>query len=123
MTLAACEPGHFCPDHPVDPGLMVLIAAAILGITLFAIAAVLLVVTIATAARYIHRRITRARPPAPEAPEPEDAPPAYLDVMAAAVEDWWLTTDPANGRATGPDIAAHVEMYLRSSGYHITPDT
>lgn len=54
-------------------------------------------------------------------PEPIPSRP-YRDVMAAAVEDWWTSTDPTQDRATGPDIAAHIEMYLTSSGYHITPN-
>ncbi|MEH0547310.1 hypothetical protein QA802_30755 [Streptomyces sp. B21-105] len=164
----AYEPGRLCP---VDPGLLVLIAAAVLGIALFAAAAVLLLAVIDAAARRIRRRLTRTRrardhyaaaiararhghtrtpegrcadchvtwpcpllcrlagpPCSPDcddrhAPIPDPAPPRpHLDVMAAAVEDWWLTTDPLEDRATGPHLAAHVEMYLHSSGYHITPN-
>ncbi|NUS85999.1 MAG: hypothetical protein HOY75_25570 [Streptomyces sp.] len=167
----ACEPGRFCPDHPDAPWAWFLAAVGILGVVLFAAAAVGLIVTVDTAARYIRRRITRTRrardhyaaaiararhghtrtpdgacayccvtwpcpllcrlagpPCGPDcedrhAPLADPAPPRpHLDVMAAAVEDWWLTADPAADRATGPDIAACVEMYLLSSGYHITPN-
>ncbi|MFM9634359.1 hypothetical protein ACKI10_43260 [Streptomyces galilaeus] len=165
-----CPPTAFCPDHPVDPGLLVLIAVALIAIALFATAAVLLVVTLDTATRYIRRRLTRTRrtaaayaaaitrvrdshtrrpdgtcahccvtwpcptlcllagaPCGPGCEDrhgtpPDPAPPRpHRDVMAAAVEDWWLTTDPVQDRDTGAEVAAHVEMYLHGSGYRITP--
>ncbi|WP_340382282.1 hypothetical protein U5640_36280 [Streptomyces sp. SS7] len=170
-TATACEPGRFCPDHATDPALLALMAAAVIGITLFAIAAVLLVCVFDQAGRRIHRHLTRHRraarhyaaaisrvrtghtrlpnglcgycyvhwpcpllcrlagpPCGPDcsdwhAPLPEPIPARpHRDVMASAVEDWWRDTDPTEDRATGPDIAAHVEMYLTSSGYHITPN-
>lgn len=43
-------------------------------------------------------------------------------VIAAALEDWWLTTDPAEPFNTAA-VAEDVERYLNSSGYRITPDT
>ncbi|MDX2681083.1 hypothetical protein [Streptomyces soliscabiei] len=168
----ACQPGYFCPDNPDAPWAWFLAAVGVIGAALFVTAAVVLVATVGTAARYIRRRVTRTRrardhyaaavtgiralhrkathgptcvycapmqrigydatwpcdtiraldqPPGPTATEP--APPRpHLDVMAAAVEDWWTTTDPAHDQATGPHLAAYVEMYLTSSGYHITPN-
>lgn len=167
----ACEPGRFCPHHPVEPGLLVLIAATVIAVTLFTAGAGFLVWALCVAARRIRHRLTRTRrdrdryaaaitrvrtghhrnpnglcaycyvrwpcpllcrlagpPCTPDChdwhtPLPEPTPPRpYRDVMAAAVEDWWTTTDPTTDTATGPDIAAHVDMYLTSSGYHITPN-
>ncbi|MET8826551.1 hypothetical protein ABZX40_36465 [Streptomyces sp. NPDC004610] len=43
-------------------------------------------------------------------------------IIAAALDDWWLTTDPSRPPDT-TDAAETVEMYLLSSGYRITPDT
>lgn len=52
-------------------------------------------------------------------------PPApagnHLDIIAAALDDWWTVTDP-RAEFNGADIAPHVEQYLLSSGYHITPN-
>ena len=50
-----------------------------------------------------------------------DTHPAHRQVVAAALEDWWLTTDPREP-FHAPDVADHVETYLLSSGYTITPD-
>ncbi|WP_432032760.1 hypothetical protein [Streptomyces antibioticus] len=113
---AACEPGRFCPEHPLDPGLLVLIAVALVAITLFATAAVALVATVDQATRYVVRRIRRTRRPAP----PEPRPPHHLTVIAAALDDWWLVTDP-RAPFDGAAIAPRVENYLLSSGYQITP--
>ncbi|PZG77292.1 hypothetical protein C1I97_36930 [Streptomyces sp. NTH33] len=48
--------------------------------------------------------------------------PPHRQVVAAALEDWWLTTDP-----TAPfdydQVADHVELHLVSSGYRISHDT
>jgi hypothetical protein len=158
------------PDQPTEPGLLVLIAVAVLGLALFATAGVALIAVLHTAGRRIHHRLTRNRrvaahyaaaiarvraghDPAPDGtcnachvtwpcpllcrlagppcsptcedrhPTPAAAPPRpYRDVIATAVEDWWLTTDPAQDRNTGAEIAAYVDMYLTSSGYHITPN-
>jgi hypothetical protein len=45
----------------------------------------------------------------------------HRPLIQAALDDWWLTTDPAH-----PDLdaAAHqIETHLLNSGYHITPHT
>lgn len=47
--------------------------------------------------------------------------PGHRPVIQAALDDWWLTTDPAH-----PDLTAaaeQIELYLTSSGYRVTPDT
>ncbi|MGW1035033.1 hypothetical protein ACWD4Z_22955 [Streptomyces antibioticus] len=41
-------------------------------------------------------------------------------MIAAALDDWWLLTDPA-APFDGAAIAPRVETYLLSSGYEITP--
>lgn len=122
-----CPPTAFCPDHPVDPGLLVLIAVALIAIALFATAAVLLVVTLDTAARYIRRRIIRARhattaaADTAAAEESDPAPPAHLAVIAAALDEWWLITDP-HAEFNGADIAPFVDLHLDHAGYHVTPN-
>ncbi|MFD5251310.1 hypothetical protein ACFWM5_00505 [Streptomyces bobili] len=113
-----CQPGAFCPDHPVDPGLLVLIAVTLIAIALVAVTLIALLALVDAAARRIHHRLTRTRRNTAAAAA---ARRPHLDVMAAAVEDWWLTTDPAQDRDTGAEVAAHVDMYLHSSGYRITP--
>ncbi|MGW1324812.1 hypothetical protein ACWD64_19995 [Streptomyces antibioticus] len=120
ILTAACEPGRFCPDHTIDPGLLVLTAVALVAITLFATAAVALVATVDQATRYVVRRIRRARRPAAAAQAPEPRPPHHLAVIAAALDDWWLVTDP-RAPFDGAAIAPRVETYLLSSGYEITP--
>jgi hypothetical protein len=48
--------------------------------------------------------------------------PGHRRIIAAALEDWWITTDPVEPFA--PDrVADQVDLYLISSGYHISPDT
>ncbi|GGZ80407.1 hypothetical protein ACFOOM_07700 [Streptomyces echinoruber] len=47
--------------------------------------------------------------------------PGHRSVVAAALEDWWLTTDPAEP-FDPDDLADHVDTYLASSGYLIAPD-
>lgn len=47
--------------------------------------------------------------------------PGHRAVIQAAIEDWWITTDPTEPFHT-PAVAEQIEMYLISSGYHITPD-
>ncbi|WP_329545544.1 hypothetical protein OG548_14295 [Streptomyces sp. NBC_01356] len=47
--------------------------------------------------------------------------PGHRAVIQAAIEDWWITTDPGAPFHT-PAVAEQIEMYLISSGYHITPD-
>ncbi|MFF5004664.1 hypothetical protein ACFY3G_17755 [Streptomyces phaeochromogenes] len=49
-------------------------------------------------------------------------PSGHRQVIEAALYDWWLNTDPSEP-FHAPDVAAQVEMYLRSSGYVIAPDT
>lgn len=46
----------------------------------------------------------------------------HVDVVAAALEDWWLTTDPAQPFECR-SVAEAVDDHLRSSGYRIAPDT
>jgi len=41
--------------------------------------------------------------------------------IQAALDDYWLTTDPMAPFDTH-DVTAQIEMYLTSSGYQITPD-
>jgi hypothetical protein len=57
---------------------------------------------------------------APPTEEPA-AVPAHLAVIAAALDDWWLTTDP-DVEFNGADIAPYIEQYLLTSGYHVTPN-
>lgn len=140
--MTSCEPGRFCPDHPVDPGLLVLIAATIVAFALAAVAAAALAATFATAAQLVRRRLTRRKNPTAAAPghtlqmQPAAAghptaeeqaiavpgPGTALDVIAAALDDWWITTDPS-AEFNGAVIAPHVAMYLLTSGYRITPTT
>jgi hypothetical protein len=46
----------------------------------------------------------------------------HQKVIAAALEDWWITTDPA-APFDPATVAESVEQYLLSSGYYIAPDT
>lgn len=58
----------------------------------------------------------------PRRPMPYQAPvPPHRIVVEAALDDWWITTDPAAPFHT-PDVAAHIKTYLISSGYTISPD-
>ncbi len=45
----------------------------------------------------------------------------HLDLIASALEDWWLTTDPAQPFDTRV-VAQAVDARLTRSGYRITPD-
>ncbi|KPC86273.1 hypothetical protein ADL35_12380 [Streptomyces sp. NRRL WC-3753] len=47
--------------------------------------------------------------------------PAPRAVIAAALEDWWITTDPVEPFVPAT-VAADVELHLISSGYRITHD-
>jgi hypothetical protein len=47
--------------------------------------------------------------------------PGHRQIVAAAIRDWWITTDPCQP-FNSTDAADQVDMYLRSSGYVITPD-
>lgn len=49
-----------------------------------------------------------------------DPHPDQQTVIAAALDDWWITTDPAQP-FHAPDVAAHLETYLAHFGYHIHP--
>ncbi|MBK3630519.1 hypothetical protein JHN59_38135, partial [Streptomyces sp. MBT49] len=52
----------------------------------------------------------------------DPAPPRpHRAIVAAALDDWWRTADPA-ATFDGETLAPRVEMYLLSSGYHITPN-
>ncbi|WP_411090816.1 hypothetical protein [Streptomyces sp. 049-1] len=46
---------------------------------------------------------------------------APRDVIAAALEDWWITTDPVAPFEPAA-VAADVEQYLDRAGYRITSD-
>lgn len=46
----------------------------------------------------------------------------HLDVVAAALEDWWITTDPVQPFEPRA-VAEAVEAQLITSGYYIAPDT
>ncbi|MEU9654420.1 hypothetical protein AB0E00_36765 [Streptomyces sp. NPDC048110] len=47
--------------------------------------------------------------------------PAPRAVIAAALEEWWITTDPVEPFVPAT-VAADVELHLISSGYRITQD-
>ncbi|MEV6614249.1 hypothetical protein AB0N31_10575 [Streptomyces sp. NPDC051051] len=113
-----CQPGTFCPDQPFDIALLVLIGAAALAFTLAAIALIALTAIITAAAKALRRRLTHTTAAAEDL---EPVPPAHLAVIAAALDDWWLITDP-HVEFNGADIAPRVEMYLLSSGYRVTPN-
>ncbi|QQM44987.1 hypothetical protein [Streptomyces liliifuscus] len=49
-------------------------------------------------------------------------PRGHRDVIEAALDDWWLHTDPCEP-FHAPAVAEQVETYLLSSGYVIAPDT
>lgn len=108
----SCPTGTWCPTHPDLPG-----ALALTGLTLLAGAAVCLALALATAIRTAARRRTPT-PAADTRPTIADIP--HLVVVAAALDDWWTTTDPGLP-FDSHDVAAHVEMYLLSSGYHVAP--
>lgn len=48
-------------------------------------------------------------------------PPRHRRIIAAALEDWWITTDPVQPFEPA-DVADQVDLYLISSGYRIHPD-
>lgn len=52
----------------------------------------------------------------------QPATPPHQAIITAALEDYWMTSDP---RAPFhiPAAAEQIELYLNSSGYQITPDT
>ena len=47
---------------------------------------------------------------------------AHQKVIAAALEDWWITTDPLEPFEPAT-VADRVELYLVTAGYYIAPDT
>ncbi|MFJ5156350.1 hypothetical protein ACIQCF_33280 [Streptomyces sp. NPDC088353] len=49
-------------------------------------------------------------------------PPDHRQTIAAALEDWWLTTDPA-APFDHDQVAEHVDHHLTATGYHITTRT
>ncbi|MGW5123000.1 hypothetical protein ACWEQ7_02865 [Streptomyces sp. NPDC004069] len=49
-------------------------------------------------------------------------PPGHRHVIAAALEDWWLTTDPA-APFDHAQVADHIDHQLTATGYHITTRT
>lgn len=51
----------------------------------------------------------------------QPAPAGHRAVVAAALEDWWITTDPLEPFAPA-DVAVRIDEYLRSSGFTIAPD-
>jgi len=77
---------------------------------LLALLAVLLLAAYATAHRLRSLLQTRR------------TPDGHRAIVAAALEDWWITTDPLEP-FTPDDVADQVDLYLHSSGYRITPDT
>ncbi|MEU5111688.1 hypothetical protein AB0G64_09330 [Streptomyces longwoodensis] len=108
-----CPPTAFCPDHTGTVS-----AAGTAAAVFLLLAALLLVLAVAGAlAVAVHRAFTRLRP---AARRPGPAADDHLVVMAAALDDWWITLDPALPFA-GAAAAAHVEEYLASSGYHVVP--
>ncbi|HET9382564.1 MAG TPA: hypothetical protein VFP69_17275 [Streptomyces sp.] len=50
--------------------------------------------------------------------QPRQGPQFFI---AAAIEDWWVLTDPAAPFDPRP-VAERVEQYLLGSGYYIAPD-
>ena len=46
--------------------------------------------------------------------------PTPRETIAAALDDWWITTDPA-AQFHATDVAAHVDGYLAEFGYTIHP--
>ncbi|PWG08762.1 hypothetical protein DF268_35925 [Streptomyces sp. V2] len=113
----SCPTGTWCPAHPDLPGVL-----ALIGLVLLAGAAVCLALALATAIRAAARR-TRTPTPAADTAPPitiDDVP--HLVVVAAALDDWWITTDPVQP-FDSHSVAAHVELYLLSSGYHTVPNT
>lgn len=46
----------------------------------------------------------------------------HQKVIAAALEDWWITTDPLEP-FDPTTVADRVELYLVTAGYCIAPDT
>ncbi|WP_329338554.1 hypothetical protein OG866_27000 [Streptomyces sp. NBC_00663] len=55
-------------------------------------------------------------------PRPATGVPPHREVIEAALDHWWITTDPVQPFHI-PAVAEHVETYLAASGYRITPDT
>jgi len=111
-----CPTGTWCPTHPELPGLLTLT-----GLTLIAGAAVCLALALATGIRTAARRRTRTPTPARVTEPPitiADVP--HLTVVAAALDDWWIVTDPAEP-FDSHSAAKRIEMYLISSGYHVVP--
>jgi alkanesulfonate monooxygenase SsuD/methylene tetrahydromethanopterin reductase-like flavin-dependent oxidoreductase (luciferase family) len=45
----------------------------------------------------------------------------HRDIVAAALDDWWITTDP-QAPFHPHELADRIESYLRGSGYAIGPD-
>lgn len=52
----------------------------------------------------------------------QPTPPGHQRIIEAALDDWWITTDPIEPFHS-PAVAEQVEMYLLNSGYTIAPDT
>ncbi|MGW3417035.1 hypothetical protein [Streptomyces phaeochromogenes] len=49
-------------------------------------------------------------------------PRGHRAVIEAALNDWWINTDPVEPFHS-PAVAKQIEEYLLSSGYVIAPDT
>lgn len=102
--MTACPPGAFCPDHPSIP-----FAAALTALPLLGLAAV---ASIALALTALTRRLRQTQPPTQDTP---------ADVIAAALDDWWITTDPLQPFDI-PAVADHIDTYLRHAGHLVTPN-
>ena len=84
----------------------------IAGLACIALGAVCFVAFLITSTRELIRN-HRQRRAMPHQPTPRET-------IAAALDDWWITTDPA-AQFHAPDVAAHVHGYLAEFGYTVQP--
>ncbi|MFJ4515230.1 hypothetical protein [Streptomyces sp. NPDC088816] len=93
--------------------LVVTAAATVLGIRLGS-----------AAERLVARRHAAELPDDDRRPEPAGTRHAadHRRTIADALEDWWLTTDPALP-FDHDQVAEHVDRHLTDAGYRITPGT
>jgi hypothetical protein len=87
----------------------------IAGLTCLAVGGLCFIAFLITATREVIHNHRRRNEPMPH-------PPTLRESIAAALDDWWITTDPV-APFHAPAVADLVDSYLTGLGYTIHTDT